>query len=143
MGKYSEASFEGAEILRAKWIIDKAQREKTDVVATLVQHMVSKTLIEQLTGKSPESRRVVKKDKDAQLREWALAHLEQEVTTQQIADGLEVSVATALKLTKENTDYFTKVKRGVFAVRDGVAEREETRRNKPSKAVQHHLEEIA
>lgn len=136
---------ERQELRRAEAVIEKAKREKADVVATLVTHMVGRTLIEQLTGESPEDKRTVKRNKDAQLRDWALEHLDQEVTTQEIADGLEISVATALKLTKESMDYFTKVKRGLFLVRDGVAEREEAKRlaKTASKPVQHHQEEIS
>jgi hypothetical protein len=112
-----------SELDRAKWVIEKAEREGLDIVDALVTHMVSKTLIVKLTGIEPNLERKARKNKDKVLSEWVSTHIGTEVTVPQLASDLGVSAATANKLVK-NVDYFTRSRRGFYSVRDGVAERE-------------------
>jgi len=112
-----------AELERAKAVIEKAEREGIDVVDALSTHMVGKTLIIQLTGMEPNLERKTRKNKDRALTEWVSTHIGTETTVLALATDLGVSSATANKLVK-NVDYFIKVKRGIYSVRDGAAERE-------------------
>ena len=124
---------ERQEILRAEAIIEKAKREgATDagVVESLVTHMVSRTLIEQLTGISPEHKKKDKTDKQGSLHAWVKTRVGESLTTQEIATELGVSYPTAIKVIKDNTDFFTRVKRGLWSVRDGIAERDEAKSSK-------------
>lgn len=123
-------SFDTQEVERAKWVIEKAQRNSWNVIDTLVSHMVSRTLIEQLTGELPEVEKKIKKNKDQELREWVLLNLSKEMSPWQISQSLEVSYDTALKLVKENTDYFLKVKKGLYTIKDGKLERKAAKKDK-------------
>jgi len=125
-----EEIVEQQERLRAKWIIEKATRSGENVVATLVSHMVGKNLIEELTGVMPELEKRVKVDRSKNLREWVLKYLDKEMGTADIARSLDCSYDTAIKSIKENPFYFVKVRRGIYAIRDGVAEREEAKKDK-------------
>lgn len=117
---------EAQERLRAKFIIEKAQTNKWDVVATLVTHMVSRTLIEELTGETVKmERREPKKDT---LRDWVIKNVGKSFSTGELISELEVSYDTVLKTVKENPMFFTKVGRGRYEVRDGIAEREEAKK---------------
>lgn len=124
------ANFDRSERLRAEWIIDKAKRAGENVVSALVTHMVAKTLIEELTGETPELEKRVRVDKSTQLREWALKNLGKEFGTTEIAKSLDCSYDTAIKSIKENPDYFVKVRRGYYGIRDGLAERESAKKDK-------------
>ena len=58
------------ELLRAQFVIAKATRDNLNLVEVLTSHMVSKTLIEELTGESPIWSRKEKQDKAKELKEW-------------------------------------------------------------------------
>ena len=110
---------------RALAIIEKAEREGTNVVETLVSHMVSRSLILELTGEEPAwSKKANRVSREEVIREWVLVNEGSEMTTQQIADGLGMSSSSANKVVKEFLDYFVKVRRGVYLVRDGKTERQ-------------------
>ena len=125
-----EEIIEKQEHLRAQWIIDKAQRNGESVVNALVSHMVGKTLIEELTGIVPELEKRVRVDRSKNLREWVLKNLDKEIGTADIARSLDCSYDTAIKSIKENPFYFIKVRRGIYAIRDGEAEREAAKKDK-------------
>ena len=124
-----QSNFERQEHLRAEWVIEKARRTGEDVVNTLVTHMVNRALIEELTGKVPQLEKRVKEDKSKNLREWVLKNLNKEIGTADIAKSLDCSYDTAIKSIKENPFYFIKVRRGIYSIRDGVAEREEAKKD--------------
>jgi hypothetical protein len=63
--------YEKLEHDRALAIIAKAERDNLNVVETLVSHMVSSKLIEQVTGKVPSWERAVRTDRISQIRAWA------------------------------------------------------------------------
>jgi len=53
------------------------------------------------------------------------------LTVPEIQSMMKVSNSVALKLVK-NTDYFSKVKRGLYLVKDGLAEREAAKSKRDS-----------
>jgi len=126
------AVFERSERGRALAIISKAEREGLNVVETLVNHFVSKTLIEELTGKEVlVDRKAQRRDINKELPEWARVNATLELTVPEIQSMMKVSNSVALKLVK-NTDYFSKVKRGLYLVKDGLAEREAAKSKRDS-----------
>ena len=127
----SNSIIEKLERDRALAVIAKAERTGENVVETLVSHMVSKSLIEELTGETVDfDRRQPKINRSDIIREWAVGHVGETMTTQSIADGLGVSLGSATKYVKEYTDFFVRVKRGHYTIRNGEQERVEARQNK-------------
>ena len=118
---------EWRELERVKAIIEKAQRTKEDVTSALVSHMVSKSLIEKITGELPVLEKRTRNDKSDNIREWALTKLGKEFGTTEISKSLDCSYDKALQVIKDNPDYFTRSRRGYYVIHDGVAEREEAR----------------
>ena len=55
------------EIKRAEEVLAKAKRDGLDVVEVLSNHMVSKTLIEKLTGTVPQVKKKKRKKKDLKM----------------------------------------------------------------------------
>jgi hypothetical protein len=122
--------FDSSEVWRANAIIEKAQRNDQDVVGELVSHMVSRKLIESLTGKEVVlDKKVKKRNFEQEMDDWSRINASLELTTTEIQSMLDISYAEALKIVKNN-DYFVAVKRGVYRVRDGKAEREEAKKSK-------------
>ena len=62
-------------------------------------------------------------DKHKAGEQYALAHVFEEVTAQQLADSIGVSLPTAYKVIEDRPDYFRKIKRGVWECRDAQADR--------------------
>jgi len=117
-------TFDTQERLRAQFIIEKAGRENSNVVETLKSHMVSNTLIEELTGEQVVlDKKAQKRDINKELSAWARQNAGIEFTTKEIQDLLKISYDATIKLVK-NTDYFSKVKQGCYKILDGEAERE-------------------
>jgi hypothetical protein len=112
------------ERMRALAVIEKAQREETNVVDSLVMHMVPLSLILELTGEEPDrSSKRSRNNSGAKLHAWAVENIGREVKKIDVADGLSVSESTAYKVIRDNIDYFSPIKRGLYLVRDGKAER--------------------
>lgn len=68
-------------------------------------------------------------DKHKAGEQYALAHVFQEVTAQQLADTIGVSLPTAYKVIDDRPDYFRKIKRGVWECRDANADRKAEKGN--------------
>ena len=119
---------EAQERLRAHYIIEKAERDKLNVLDTLVTHMVSRFLIEELTGEVVVHERRVREDKSAQLHQWVRRNESKKFGTSKLVQELGVSYDTVLKIVRENPMFFTKVGRGQYEIRDGIAEREEAKK---------------
>jgi len=118
------------ERLRAQWIIEKSQRDQINAVENLKIHMVSNTLIEELTGETVViSRKSQRRDVEKEMADWCRINADLELTTAEIQGMLKVSTSVTLKLVK-NTDFFVKVRRGIYRVRDGLAEREAVKSNR-------------
>jgi hypothetical protein len=118
------------EVLRAQFVIAKAIRDNLNLVEVLTSHMVSKTLIEELTGESPVWSRKEKQDKAKELKEWVQKNLSKELPTKEIATSLDCSYETAIKTIKENPFYFVGTRRGYYEIRDGEIEREQAKKGK-------------
>ena len=118
------------ELLRAQFVIAKATRDNLNLVEVLTSHMVSKTLIEELTGESPIWSRKEKQDKAKELKEWVQNNLSKELATKEIATSLDCSYETAIETIKENPFYFVGTRRGYYEIRDGEAEREQAKKGK-------------
>lgn len=112
---------------RALAVIEKAERNNLNVVETLVSHNVSRSLIEELTGVEivREKRAPAKSNS---LHDWVKANAGRDFSTGELITELGVSYDTVLKTIKDNTMFFTKVGRGRYEVRDGIAEREEAKK---------------
>jgi hypothetical protein len=121
---------EAQERLRAKFVIEKAEANKWDVVATLLTHMVSRTLIEELTGEVVRIERRAPERKSNALYDWVKTNVGRDFSTGDLISELGVSYDTVLKTVKENPMFFTKVGRGRYEVRDGIAEREAAKKDK-------------
>lgn len=118
------------ERLRAQWIIEKSQRDQINAVENLKIHMVSNTLIEELTGETVViSKKGQRRDVEKEMADWCRINADLELTTAEIQGMLKVSTSVTLKLVK-NTDFFVKVRRGIYRVRDGLAEREAVKSNR-------------
>ena len=114
---------------RALAVIAKAQRDNLNVVETMVNHFISKTLIEELTGTEVVFEKQGRRDISEELSEWAEQNEDAEVTVAELQELLEISNSVALKIVK-NPDYFLKIRRGVYSVRNGKAEREAAKLDK-------------
>ena len=68
-------------------------------------------------------------DKHKAGEQYALAHVFEEVTAQQLADSIGVSLPTAYKVIEDRPDYFRKIKRGVWECRDANADRKAEKGN--------------
>jgi hypothetical protein len=77
-------------------------------------------------GFKPRKRRI---DKHKAGEQYALAHVFEEVTAQQLADTIGVSLPTAYKVIDDRPDYFRKIKRGVWECRDANADRKAEKGN--------------
>lgn len=119
---------EAQERLRAQFVIEKAERNGYNVIESLVTHMVSRTLIEELTGHEVVHERRVREDKSAQLHQWVRRNEGKKFGTSKLVQELGVSYDTVLKIIRENPMFFTRVGRGQYEVRDGIAEREEAKK---------------
>ena len=71
---------------------------------------------------TPRKRRI---DKHKAGEQYAVAHVFEEVTAQQLADTIGVSLPTAYKVINDRPDYFRKIKRGVWECRDANADRKQ------------------
>ena len=125
-----EEIIEAQERLRALAVIEKAQRNSWNVVESLITHMVSRTLIEELTGEEVVHEKKERKDKSGELHTWVRRNVGSKFGTSKLVQELGVSYDTVLKIIRENPMFFVKVGRGQYEVRDGIAEREEAKKNK-------------
>lgn len=68
-------------------------------------------------------------DKHKAGEQYALAHVFQHITAQQLADAIGVSLPTAYKVIDDRPDYFRKIKRGLWECRDANADRKAEKGN--------------
>ena len=80
-----------------------------------------------VSSNGPARKRRIDKHKAGE--QYALAHVFQEVTAQQLADSIGVSLPTAYKVIEDRPDYFRKIKRGVWECRDANADRKAEKGN--------------
>jgi len=114
------------ELLRAKFVIEKAEREGDDVHDSLRNHFVAQSIAEELTGESSEYIPKKKAPKAAEvLLQWAKDHVGATTCPADIATDTGLSYATANKFVGERRDWFHKIKKGEYIVRDADLERME------------------
>lgn len=82
---------------------------------------------EPLTTATPTRKRRIDKHKAGE--QYALAHVFEHITAQQLADSIGVSLPTAYKVIEDRPDYFRKIKRGVWECRDAQADRKAEKGN--------------
>lgn len=91
----------------------------------LARNMFSESIISKVnpdfTGFQPKAKRSAKYQS---AYEWLDDNAEKTLTTQELADILEMSYPTALKFIENNPHYFRKVKRGEYQIRNPKVERE-------------------
>lgn len=66
---------------------------------------------------------VKREDKYQSIIDWTQEHLFEEVTPQDIMEVGNISYPTALKFIGDRPDIFRKIKRGVYELRDPIADR--------------------
>lgn len=82
---------------------------------------------EPFTTAAPTRKRRIDKHKAGE--QYALAHVFEHITAQQLADSIGVSLPTAYKVIDDRPDYFHKIKRGVWECRDAKADRKAEKGN--------------
>jgi len=112
--------YKSQELLRARYIIEKAERAGENVLASLREHMVGQSFIKELLGETaiyvPKVKR--KKSNDT-LKEWAKENVGKEFNSQQIAEITKISYTTVTKFISQHRDLFAKVSRGTYKVQEG------------------------
>jgi len=119
-----EERWEVSERWRANAIIEKSVRDDKNVIEELTSHFVARRLIEELTGEEVVlNKKNRRQDPNKVLPAWGKENVGREMTTEEIQNSLKVTYSVVIKLLK-NTDYFYKVKRGLYKVYDGAGDRE-------------------
>ena len=112
------------ETYRAQAIIAKARKNGDNVGESLREHMVSQTIVLELTGEVseyvPKGKR---KSTGDRIKEWAKANVAGVYSLPEIAEKVGISYASVCKFVRENREYFHKHNRGLYIVRDVEAER--------------------
>ena len=114
---------EASEIMRLHHTINVFEGKISPQI--LSQYMFSESIISKVnpdfSGFEPKQKR---SEKYATAYEWLDKNAGSTVTTNDFAEVAEVSYPTALKFIENNPQYFRKIKRGQYQVRDPKAERE-------------------
>lgn len=114
---------EASEINRLHHTINAHDGKVTPQI--LSQYMFSESTIAKVnpdfSGFEPKQKR---SDKYLKAQEWLDANPGATVTTAEFAEISELSYTTVLKFIENNPQYFRKVKRGAYQIRDPKAERE-------------------
>lgn len=113
---------EVSETLRLHHILHKYQGKVTKQI--LSQYMIPESIIEKVNpdfeGFEPKVKRA---DKYDAVYKWLDANSGTTIATQEFADIAELSYPTTLKFIDNNPQYFRKVKRGKYEVRNPHEER--------------------
>lgn len=112
-----------AEINRAKCILGRYPDEEE--VTLLRKFSVGQNIITLVTGKevaqpTPKAKRT---EKYAQIIDWCKENVGTETSIYEVAEAGNVSYPTANNFVKTRPDLFTKVKKGLYVVRDPETER--------------------
>lgn len=94
----------------------------------LSQYMFAPATIEKVSPQllEEELAKQTRSDKHKTIYEWLDANAGETITTQDFADIAELSYPTTLKFIETNPQYFRKIKRGQYEIRNPKAEREES-----------------
>lgn len=131
--KYGGATFvpqdewrEVSELTRLHQTVNTLQGKVTRRL--LSQYMFAPATIEKLNPEILEEDlgKQTRADKHKNIYEWLDANAGDTITTQEFADIAELSYPTTLKFIETNPQYFRKLKRGHYEIRNPKAEREES-----------------
>lgn len=114
---------EPAETIRLRYTIQKYEGKVT--AETLSRYMFPPSIIAKVNpdfdGLEPKTKRA---DKYDEVYKWLDDNAEATVTTQYLTELSGMSYPTMLKFIDSNPQYFRKIKKGVYQVRDFKKERE-------------------
>ena len=114
------------EIMRAEHVAQLHQRlfASQPLHKVLREYGISAIIIEDMTGMSPVVEpRVKRSDKYKAIIAWCQENPGKTTTTKEVAEVGDMSVQTATVFMKDRLDYFKKVKRGEYIIRNPAAER--------------------
>ena len=122
---YSEM-LSNQELFRAQAVVEKASRLGEDVNKALRDHMVPQSISERLTGTRYEYKpRGKKASSEDVVLEWAQAHIGETTNPASIAEATGLSYSVTNKVVGGRRDWFLRVKKGHYIVKDAPAEREQ------------------
>lgn len=117
-----------SELLRADHVtqLHYTKNSGSPLANTLREYGIHSSVIKELTGEEPEiERRHKRSDKYKTVFDWCAANVGKQTTAQEIASVGGFSLSTASTLIKDRVDYFKRVKRGEYIIRNPAAERAE------------------
>lgn len=116
-----------SELARAKHVaLICNERNLGPLAKVLRDYGIPDEIIEQVAGCIPEPERKQKRgDKHKVILDWCDANPGKETTVYEVAEIGGVSYATANQLVKDRIDYFKKVKKGLYIIRNPKLERTE------------------
>lgn len=113
------------ELDRANAIIEVAERDGKDVATTLREYGVATSIVDQLGYEAaPVARKAKRTSMQDRLEQWAKDHIGQTTNGgKQISEDLGISYPTANNFVQSRRDIFSKIKKGVYMIKDAEAER--------------------
>jgi len=113
------------ELYRAKEIVKVAERDEKNVGKTLRDYGVASTIIDELgielVKHTPKVKQISAQEK---IEQWAKENVGRTINGgKQIAEELGISYPTANSFVQTRRDYFSKVKKGEYIVKDAEADR--------------------
>lgn len=123
-----DRAFVIGETLRAAYVLDA--NPGADRASILQHYAIDRKVQAVVLGREPEEKKPRKRREDplALILEWSKTHVEQLVSTAQIAEAGGVSRTTALNIVDKRPDVFIKRSRGQYEVRDPQKDREQARK---------------
>jgi len=113
------------ELHRAQAIIEKASRLGEDVGKALRDHMVPQSISRGILGThyeyTPKKKRLSSEDV---VLAWAKAHVGESTNPASIAEATGLSYSVTNKVVGGRRDWFLRIKKGHYVVKDADAERE-------------------
>lgn len=129
-GKYTIPYQEAAriaDIARAKHVMLISQERALGAPARVMRdYGVPEPVIKELIGEVPEIEKKTKRaDKYKSIFDWCNNNPGKETTVYEVAEVGGVSYATANQVVKDRIDYFKRVKKGLYIIRNPQQERAE------------------
>jgi hypothetical protein len=112
------------EIYRARAIIEKAERFGENVGKSLRDHMVSQSIILELTGEIHEYTPKAKRSSNEEIvLDWARDNVGVDTNPTAIAEATGLSYSTCNKIVQLRMDWFQKIRKGHYIVHNANEER--------------------
>lgn len=123
--------FHRQEVYRAQAVIEKARKAGDNVGQALRDHMVSPSAVAELGIEREEYKpRAKRGSSEDKVLDWARANVGATTNPDTVAKTIGVSYPTANKVFQARADWFHKIKKGVYTVRDADAERKAAKEEK-------------